>query len=238
MNYVNSRIAEGIRGGDPGKVLDIGCGVGGSMLYLAAKTSAQITGVTISPHQAQTGQKLMEAAGCSDRCSIIPGDFLNMEMVRRLSPPFDAAYAIESFLHMPGAEGFFEQAARLLAPGAPLIICDDFLAVDGNRSDRNRKRSRLIRRFTRGWQVHSLYTPSDLEAVAKTWGFQLTSRDDLTPFLELNRPRDLFIRILVGLLGWLPLRSPFWNNLLGGDSLQRLLLRGDLRYLLFYFKKT
>lgn len=241
MNYVNSRIAAAIENSGAARILDIGCGVGGSMLYLAERLSAQISGVTISPRQAAAGQELLETAGCAERCRILAGDFNEAALSARLAAPFDVAYAIESFLHMPDAEHFFAQAARFVRPGGTLFVCDDFLSVGpGPKKDADKvseKRQRLIRRFRRGWQVQSLYTLQQVRKCAEQQGLQLSETQDLSPYLELNRPRDILIRMLVRLLGWMPLHSPFWNNLLGGDSLQRLLLRGDIRYLLLRFEK-
>ena len=233
MNYVNSLIAGTIECKGAGRVLDIGCGVGGTILYLAERLSAEISGVTISPRQAALGQELLETAGCADRCSILTGDFTDPTLSERLAAQYELAYAIEAFLHMPKAEHFFAQAARLLKPGGTLLVCDDFLSSDPGAE----KLQRLIRCFKRGWQVQSLYTMHEVRKCAEQQGLQLSEMQDLSPYLELNRPRDLLIRILVGLLGWIPVRTPFWNNLLGGDSLQRLLIRGDIRYLLLRFEK-
>ena len=261
MNYVNTLIAAALRNSAPDstagdehapaenisadKVLDIGCGVGGSMLYLAGHTSASISGVTISPRQAEVGQQLIAATGCAERCSIVCADFTDSALPERLPLPFDTAYAIESFLHMPDAELFFKQVARSLRPGGKLYLCDDFLASQAGRLGTRRlrrgaqaRRQKLLQRFKRGWQVQSLCTTSELCALAAKHGLRPVHIDDLSPYLELNRPRDIGIRILIGLLGRLPIATPFWNNLLGGDALQRLLLRGDIRYLLLQFEKT
>ncbi len=240
MNYVNARIAASLGSAAPEKVLDIGCGVGGSMLYLADHTSdgtspVRLDGVTISPRQAEIGQQLIERAGCAERCSLTAGDFTDPHLSAQLSPPYDAAYAIESFLHMPDAELFFAQSARLLRSGGRLFVCDDFLASQPGAGDPGR--TRILARFKRGWQVQSLYSADQTRRLAEKHGFVLRNTDDLTPYLELNRPRDIGIRILVKLLGWLPVDSPFWNNLLGGDALQRLLLGGDIKYLLLRFEK-
>ncbi|MCF7915014.1 MAG: class I SAM-dependent methyltransferase [Spirochaetaceae bacterium] len=243
MNFINSMIVDSVRSSGAKHLLDIGCGVGGSMLYIAGKTPARLSGVTISPRQAETGRQLFNSSDCSERCSIIAGDFTDPQMRAQLPVPFDTAYAIESFLHMPSAELFFKQAARVLKHGGDLFICDDVLA--SNISEKLSAgaglcpgiRVRLLRRFKRGWQVGSLYAPADLESLAESWGFRLKRQTDLTDYLELNRPRDLLIRWIVMLIGWVPWRSPFMQNLLGGDALQKLLLHGDLRYMLVHLQK-
>ena len=243
MNFINSMIVDSVRSSGAQHLLDIGCGVGGSMLYIGGKFSGRLSGVTISPRQAETGRGLLNSADCSERCSIIAGDFTDPQLLAQLPVPFDTAYAIESFLHMPSAELFFKQAASVLKSGGDLFICDDVLTSDLSEHLSPEAgplpgiRARLLRRFKRGWQVGSLYTPADLVALAESWGFRLKNRTDLTDYLELNRPRDLLIRWIVMLIGWVPWRSPFMQNLLGGDALQKLLLRGDLRYMLLHLQK-
>ena len=247
MNFVNSLIVDSVRSSGAKQLFDIGCGVGGSMIYIGGQISASLSGVTISPRQAETGRRLVNSSDCSERCRIIAGDFTDPQLLEQLPIPFDIAYAIESFLHMPSAELFFKQAARVLKSGGDLFICDDVLA--SNASDASggqpplgykagsRTRARLLHRFKRGWQVGSLYAPAELEALAESWGFRLKNRTDLTDYLELNRPRDLLIRWIVMLIGWVSWRKPFMQNLLGGDALQKLLLQGDLRYELLRFQK-
>jgi len=249
MNFINSLIVDSVRSSGAKQLLDIGCGVGGSMIYIGGQISASLSGVTISPWQAETGKRLLNSSDCSERCSIIAGDFTDPQLIAQLSVPFDTAYAIESFLHMPSAELFFKQAARVLKSGGDLFICDDVLASDASDSTGGqpplgskagsctRVHTRLLRRFKRGWQVGSLFAPAELEALAESWGFRLKKQTDLTDYLELNRPRDLLIRWIVMLIGWVSWRKPFMQNLLGGDALQKLLLRGDLRYELLYFQK-
>ena len=46
-------------------MVDVGCGIGGSSLYLAEKFGAQVTGITLSPVQANRARERARAAGLS-----------------------------------------------------------------------------------------------------------------------------------------------------------------------------
>lgn len=51
----------------PKKVVDVGCGIGGSSRYLAKKFEAQCQGITLSPVQAQRAHNLAVVEGLADR---------------------------------------------------------------------------------------------------------------------------------------------------------------------------
>jgi tocopherol O-methyltransferase len=107
----------------PPHVIDLGCGVGGSLCYLAERLPIVGTGITLSPTQARLGDERIAAAGFADRLRIITGDFTD---VPAEVSPADLVFAIESFVHAPDAARFFEQCRRLLRAGGALVICDDF----------------------------------------------------------------------------------------------------------------
>jgi len=53
----------------PKKIVDVGCGIGGSSRYLAKKFGANCCGITLSPVQAQRAQALAVAEGLGDKVS-------------------------------------------------------------------------------------------------------------------------------------------------------------------------
>jgi SAM-dependent methyltransferase len=76
-------------------VLDLGCGVGGTAVWLARLFDLKVTGITISRIQADLARKNALKRGVEDRCAFIHGDFLNLSDIGDI----DAAFAIESFSH-------------------------------------------------------------------------------------------------------------------------------------------
>src|SRR6188768_1621855 len=104
------------------QVLDLGCGVGGGLAYLAQQRPIRGTGVTLSPVQASLGRQRMATLGLADRVQVIEGDYTALPAGIR---DIDLAYAIESFVHGPSPERFFAEARRVLIPQGLLVICDD-----------------------------------------------------------------------------------------------------------------
>jgi SAM-dependent methyltransferase len=210
-------------------VVDLGCGVGASLLYLAGRLAIRGTGVTLSPVQAHAARERIRTAGLSNRVACIEGDYTNLPSVIDTA---DLAYAIESFVHGPNPAAFFAECHRLVRPGGLLIVCDDFM-----RPSTDRTAARAREQFCRGWHVNTLVSPEELQAMAARAGFGHVSTTDLTPYLELGRPRDRVIDVAAAIFGWLPLDNTRVGHLLGGSALQRGLKRGWLGYDLAVFRR-
>lgn len=232
FHYVEDRIAEFMprlpRALDVPHVVDLGCGVGGSLCYLAGRLPIRGTGITLSPVQARLAEQRVREAGVSDRVVCIEGDYCDPAGVG----PADLAYAIESFVHGPDPARFFAACSRLVRPGGVLVICDDF-----RRPANGSAAARAIERFCRGWHINSLLEPDELRSLARAAGFEHESTFDLSPYLEIRRARDRAIAALIPLLGWLPSDNPRFSNLLGGSALQTCLERGWVGYDLVQFRR-
>ena len=210
-------------------VVDLGCGVGGSLCYLAARLPIRGAGVTLSPVQARLAAERIRAAGLQDRVRCVEGDYADPGLDL---PAADLVYAVESFVHGPDPAAFFAQCARILRPGGLLLICDDVLRPAGDRAAR-----RAVDRFRRGWRINTLLDREALRALAGNAGFEHRSTDDLTPFLELGRPRDRALDLLAAVVGRLPVHARL-GHLTGGSALQTCLRRGWIGYDLARFRRT
>lgn len=237
FQYVNQLLLETIRDLEPHfpsplRVLDLGCGVGGSLFYLASRLPIQAVGVTLSPVQVELAKRRAQALQLDRQCRFIEADFLNLPAL----DPHPAVFAVESFVHGPDAETFFAAAAARLPPGGRLIICDDFLSATAQHDD-SRKTKRLLDDFRRGWHVRSLVTPAQAQHFATKAGLTLVDNRDLTPDLALRRPWDRLIGLCVNISRGLPLRAPWWLCWLGGHAVQTCLLSGRVEYRLMTFAK-
>lgn len=217
------------RGGPPLHVVDLGCGVGGSLVYLAGRLPIRGTGITLSGVQARLAVQRIGERGLSDRVACLEGDFTHLP---DSIAPADLAFAIESFVHGPSPERFFAECARLVRPGGWLVICDDF-----RRPTDDPRAARHLDRFCRGWRVNTLLDAEALRASARSAGFVHEATTDLTPWLELRRPRDRALAVLVALAGWLPLARARIAHVMGGTALQTCLVRGWIGYDLVRFRR-
>lgn len=231
FHYVEDCIARHLRDAVPADagptVVDLGCGVGGSLCRLAERLPIGGAGVTLSPVQARIAAERIRAAGLEDRIRCVEGDYTDPELEL---PAADLAYAIESFVHGPDPTAFFARCNRIVRPGGLLVICDDMLRPSADRAAR-----RTVDCFRRGWRINTLLDREALRALAADAGFEHRSTRDLTPFLELGRPRDRLIGLLAALIGRLPVDA-WLGHLTGGSALQTCLRRGWIGYDLALFR--
>ena len=237
MRYVDSLLLKRLQGIDDVapdqrlRVADLGCGVGSSLCFIAEHLPIAGTGITISPAQAELGMKRIAAQGLSDRVRCIQGNFGDLPAGLE---PTDLAFGIESFIHAPDAQAFFAQAARLVRRGGYLMVCDDLLAEGAREIPRART---LAQRVRDGWKGLNLLTESEAHGLARQVGFEPVETVDLTPFLEIQRPRDYAIGALMRCFGWLPVSGSYWSMLYGGHALQLSLKRGWMKYLLLTWRR-
>jgi len=104
---------------EPGQhVLDIGCGWGGTALYLNRVAGVRVTGVTLSEEQLKVARERAEAAGVADQVKFELIDY------RDVTGTFDRIVSIGMFEHVGAAhyEEFFKACRRLLVPEGVMLL--------------------------------------------------------------------------------------------------------------------
>lgn len=107
-----------IKGGE--RVLDVGCGMGGSSIHLASQCQCQVTGITLSPVQRWWAAMSARWQGVGKRTTFLCAD---AEQVEFPDQSFDVVWSIECTEHLFDKTRFFQRAARWLRPGGRLAIC-------------------------------------------------------------------------------------------------------------------
>jgi SAM-dependent methyltransferase len=232
LRYVEDMIinvARPLHGGShPLRIVDLGCGVGGSLCYIAQHLPIVGVGITVSPTQARLAQKRVAAAGVSARVSIVLGDYADLTEFGVA----DVAFAIESFVHAVDARRFFAQCGRLVREGGVLVICDDF-----RRGASDGRAAAVIKQFRDGWHINTLLEPAELRSLATSAGFAHESTIDLTPYVDIGRRRDRVLDTLLTPFAGLPWRWSRLDPWLGGSALQTCLRQGWIGYDLVIFRR-
>lgn len=100
-------------------ILDVGCGIGGSSLYLAQKYNATAIGITLSPVQASRATERAKEAGLATDVQFQVADALEMPFA---DDTFDFVWSMESGEHMPDKEKFLAECYRVLKPGGTFLM--------------------------------------------------------------------------------------------------------------------
>ncbi len=237
MAYVDRLVIDRVKriGGNAGRtphLVDLGCGVCASLCRIAGQTPIRGTGITISGTQAALARRRIEARGFASSLRCIEADFCDLPADVEQA---DLAFAIESFVHASSAAAYFRECSTLVRPGGHLIVCDDFLADAGVRA--HRPAQPWLERFRSGWMAGNLAPVEDADDLARSAGFSREETIDLTSCLELGRPRDRAIALLMRCFGGLAPRGSYWSMLRGGDALQTCLKRGWITHLFVAWKR-
>jgi tocopherol O-methyltransferase len=105
----------------PGQaVLDVGCGMGSSSIYLAANLGCQVTGVTISPVQRHWARWCARWHRVARQTEFLCADAEHAEFK---PASFDAVWSIECTEHLFDKAAFFKKAGQWLKPGGRVAIC-------------------------------------------------------------------------------------------------------------------
>ena len=217
-------------------MLDLGCGVGGSLFYLAQRLEAPFhaTGVTISPLQARLARERADRIGAADRCRFVEGDFMALPELE----PAHLAFSIEAFVHSPDPQRYFDQASAALTHTGRLVVCDDFLSDRGAAPGLPAREALWLRAYREGWRVPGLSSVPSAVRMAQNAGLSLTGDRDLTPDLRLVRLPERLVTLGLRLGRAMPDRWSYWHSTVGSLALQQCLRAGLVEYRFLVFQKS
>lgn len=165
------------------KVLDLGCGIGGPALNIAAHSGASVTGINITPFQIEIAQARAKEQGLDDRVRFVEGDFMNMPFEDNW---FDAAYALEAACHAPDMEALFREVARVVKPGGLFLGQDECCKNEISSEEYDE----FIEPINRANALPHLLQLRDYSPLLSSAGFiievaeSLFDRGNIVPFVE------------------------------------------------------
>jgi len=101
-------------------ILDAGCGVGGTSIYLGNKfPRAKFIGITISRKQVELAKRFARERNFNKNTSFFVMDYMKTAFPRNY---FDDIFALESISYAPYKRGFVKEMHRILKPGGKLVV--------------------------------------------------------------------------------------------------------------------
>ena len=185
-----NRVMADMAGIQPGSmVLDAGCGVGGSSLWLAKELNCRVTGISLNKNQVSKANGYAREAGLHDQVQFELKDYCNTGYAPNT---FDIVWAIESVCYAGDKMDFIKEAYRLLKPGGRLIVTDFF-----KTADLKEKASIAVKRMANGWAVNEFTTAEAFEQQLSEAGFSAITQHDASKAI-LPSARRLYRAWLIG----------------------------------------
>lgn len=139
------------------QVLDAGCGVGGTAVYLAKHYGSHVQGVSLSNYQVGHCEEYARREGVKSFCRFIHGDYHYLPFEDNT---YDVVLFIESLCHSQNKEIALHEAIRVLRKGGYLVISDGFQAPELNIEKMD-----LLRSWTKNWAIPNLLQEQTIASV-------------------------------------------------------------------------
>jgi len=132
------------------KILDAGCGIGGTVVYFAKKfPDIKFTGINIVPDHIEMAKNLAKEKKVLSNTDFFVKDFVDTDLS---SNHFDAIYLMESSCYALQKQMLIREMYRILKPGGILVITDVFRTL----VELNPFLTNIYDSFCKGWGLSDL----------------------------------------------------------------------------------
>jgi len=145
-------------------VLDAGCGVGGTAIYIAKKTKAKVIGININQKEIKLATKNAIKFSIKDKTEFFVQDYSKTNFPDNT---FDIIYGIESICYAYPKTKFLKEAYRILKPGGKLIILDGYI----KKEPKTKEEKKIVEDFNKAFVLQELITPQKMSQYIKNSGF-------------------------------------------------------------------
>lgn len=227
--YIDDRALEAAMLAPGSRVLDAGCGFGGTIFRWHSRIGGQYDGLTLSRVQQRIAQREASRRGIGAECQ-----FHLRSFDEPISATYDAVVAIEALIYSPDIGHTLGNLSAGISPGGQLVIVDDIPADDlGDDPD-----ALQLKAF---WSTVAIPSTRMYRAAAERNGMRIIHDADYTSCVVTRSPAGLrrletMYRMIDAAL---PLAGPrsITAAFLGGLALERLYSRGLMEYRLLVIRR-
>lgn len=203
----------------PAKVLDVGCGIGGTSRYLAKKfgTDTSVTGITLSPAQVERATKLAQERGITNAKFEVM-DALDMKFPDNT---FDVVWACESGEHMPDKKKYVEEMTRVLKPGGRIVIATWCQRDEGDRPFNAKERQMLDFLYSEWTHPYFISILDYAKLMLGTGSLRVVETDDWAKPTIPSWRHSVWVGVFDP---WPVIRRPYlwWKCMRDGVTLERM----------------
>lgn len=186
------------------KILDAGCGVGGSSIWLAKNYDVEITAITLTASQVNRARDYAKKQGVSEQIKFKEADYCQTPFADNT---FDIVWGLESICYALNKQDFIAEAYRVLKTGGQFIVADGF----ANKNNFTSEEWSYVQAFLDGCVVPNLATVNEFKAAMENCQFNDICYTDITkevlPSSEVLYKKSKLTYPIEKVLGWLKIRT-------------------------------
>jgi len=180
LNQTNIELAKYGKVQDGHKILDAGCGIGGSSLWLAANFDIEVTGITLPAGQVEHCKENAQKFKLKGKVNFLQADYCQTPFDDQ---SFDLVWACESVCHTQSKIDFYKEAFRVLKPGGRLVMAEYL------RSERPLSKEDEIllkEKWLKNWAIDDIDTKDEHQHNLDQSGFEQTNIQNINSKVNVS----------------------------------------------------
>lgn len=224
LEHVNNRLLEAAQLSPKPRVLDAGCGFGGTIFHWHNRLGGSYDGLTLSRVQLRVARREARRRGIDADCR-----FHLQSYDAPIAGNFDAVVAIESLIHSRDLNTTIPNLAKSLRPGGLMVLLDDMAEVNLDSEAPDEATALRVH-----WGCARYAMQEDYKKALDNAGMNVIREENLTPQVQprnaavLDRLEAKYNRLykVIRLTSARTVLSAY----IGGLALERLYLKKEVCY--------
>lgn len=199
ISNTNRFVVDTLAIGSADTVLDAGCGVGGTSIYIAETTGARVEGITLSDVQVKIARRSASSSPVAGHLHFSKQDFTATNFGENT---FSRVFGIESICYAHRKIDFLNEAYRVMTPGGKIAVVDLFLT----RRNLGAQEVKIYKKTIGGWVLPNVSTTEDFRESLEQAGFQDITFHNLAENIKKSTEKLYYRNLLFYQLAFLKSR--------------------------------